>query len=118
MDDTKNSKCVNTYRANSLYLVISKVNEYVEEINWNKYLTLFPTNKNKEKIKQYEELWSEIRYLIRSITKNSDGYDKKYMKIRFNLDDELPLNKVIEINRYQMLSRSFLDEFLYKLWVI
>ena len=30
-----------------------------------------------------------------SITKNSDDYDEKYMKINFNSDDELPLNKTI-----------------------
>ena len=30
----------------------------------------------KAKKKEYEELWS-IRYLVRSITKNSDDYDKK-----------------------------------------
>ena len=29
-----------------------------------------------------------MRDLIRSITKNSDDYDKKYMKINFNSDDE------------------------------
>ena len=44
-------------------------------------------------IKKYEELWSKIRDLIRSITKHSDGNDEKYMKIKFNSDDELPLNK-------------------------
>ena len=31
------------------------------------------------------------------MTKNSDDYDEKYMKIKFNLDNELPLNKLIEI---------------------
>ena len=31
------------------------------------------------------------------MTKNSDDYDKKYMKIKFYLGDELPLNKMIEI---------------------
>ena len=30
-----------------------------------------------------------------SITKNSDDYDEKHMKINFNSDDELPLNKTI-----------------------
>ena len=40
-----------------------------EEINKSKYLTLVPTNEGKEKIKKYEELWSKIRDLIRSITK-------------------------------------------------
>ena len=34
---------------------------------------------------------------LTKITKNSDDYDKKYMKIKFNSDDELPLNKAIEI---------------------
>ena len=36
---------------NSLYLIFNKVNPYFEEINGSKYLTLVPTNENKEKIK-------------------------------------------------------------------
>ena len=74
------------------------MNGYFEEINKNKYLTLVPTNGGKEKIKKYEELWSKIRDLIRSITKNSDDYDQKYMKIKFDSDDDLPINKTIEIH--------------------
>ena len=30
------------------------------------------------------------------MTKNSDYYDEKYMKIKFSSDDELPLNKMID----------------------
>ena len=30
-----------------------------------------------------------------SITKYLDDYDEKYMKITFNSDEELPLNKTI-----------------------
>ena len=62
---------------NPLYLIFSKVNGFFEEINGNKYLTLVPINESKEKIKRYEELWSKISDLIRSITKNSDDYDEK-----------------------------------------
>ena len=74
-------------------------------------------------------MWSKIRDLIRSMTKNSDDYDEKYMKIKFNLDDKLLLNKMIEIpsmimiivvrtvshknNKYH--PQIFLDECLYKL---
>ena len=36
-----------------------------------------------------------IKFFIPSV-KNSDDYDEKYMKIKFNSDDELPLNKAIE----------------------
>ena len=43
--------------------------------------------KAKEKIFKNEELWSTIRDLIRSITKNSDDYDEKYLKIKFNSDE-------------------------------
>ena len=37
-----------TYSVNHLNLIFNKVNEYFEEINGNKYLTLFPTNESKE----------------------------------------------------------------------
>ena len=87
---------------------------------------LVPTNKNKEKIQKYEELWIKVSYLIRSITKNSDDYDEKYIKIKFNSNDELPLNKTIEIPTMTIIVRAifyknnkyyphaFLDECLFK----
>ena len=56
-------------------------------------MTLAPTNESKEKNYKYEELGSKIRDLIRSITKNSDDYNEKYIKIKFN---DLPLNKAIK----------------------
>ena len=80
---------------NPLYFIINKVNGYFKEINKNKYLTLVCTNEIRQIIKRYAKMWIEIRDLIRWMTKNLDDYDKKYMKIKFNLDDELPLNKKI-----------------------
>ena len=68
---------------------------------------LVPTNESKEKIKKYEELWSKTRDLIRSVTKNADDYDEKYMKIKFNSDDELPLNKTVEIPGMTIVVRAF-----------
>ena len=55
------------------------------------------------------ELWIKIRDLIRSITKKSDNYDEKYMKIKFNSDDELPLNKAIffmKITNYNKITKQ------------
>ena len=37
-----------------------------------------------------------MRDLIRPITKKLDDYDEKYMKIKFNWDDNLPLDKIID----------------------
>ena len=120
-------KYVKINSVNPLYLIFNKVNDYYEEINTSKYLALISTNESKEKIKKYEELWSKIKDLIRLITKNSDDYDEKYMKIKFDSDDNLPLNKTIEIilvtivviavfhenNKYY--PQDFLDECLYKI---
>ena len=49
-----------------------------------------------------------VRDLIRLITKNSNDYDEKYMKIKFNLDYELPLNKTIEIPSMIIVVRAIL----------
>ena len=51
----KDSKYVKTYSVDSLYLTFGNINGYFEEINKSKYLTLVPTDENKEK--KYEELW-------------------------------------------------------------
>ena len=40
------------------------------------------------------------------MTKNSDDYDQKFMKIKFSSDDELPLNKTIEIPSMTMFVRT------------
>ena len=86
------------------------MNGFFVEINKRKYLTLVHTNDSKEKIKKYEELWSKIRDSIGSITKNLDEYDKKYMKIKFNPDDELPLNKTVEIPSMMIVVRAIFHE--------
>ena len=44
-------------------------------------------------MKKYDELRRKIRDLIRLITKNLHDYNEKYTKIKFNSDDDLPLNK-------------------------
>ena len=69
---------------------------------------------------------SKVRDLIRSLTKDSDDYDKKYMKIKFKSDDELPQNKTIEIftmaivvgavfhENIKYYPQVFLDKYRYK----
>ena len=49
--------------------------------------------KAKKKSKKHEKLWIKIRDSIRSITKNSDAYNEKCMKIKFNSDDSRLLAK-------------------------
>ena len=102
-----------------------KVSWYFEDIKGSKYIMLVPTNESKKITNNCEELWSKIEDLVRPVTTNYD-YDEKYMKIKFNSDDELPLNKGIEItimiavvrsvfNENKYYPQLFLDECLHKL---
>ena len=103
-------KDMKIYIAIPLYLIFGKVNEYFEGIKGNKYLTLVPINESKEKIKKYEKLLIKIRDLIRSITKNLDDYDQKYMKIKFDSDGNLSLNKTIQIPIVTIVIRAAFQE--------
>ena len=47
---------------------------------------------------------------MRSITKNPDNYDEKYVQIKFNSNDELPLNKMIEIPSMIIVIRAVFHE--------
>ena len=90
-------------------------------------MTIFPANESKEIIKKYEKFWSKIRDLIRSISKNSNDYVQKYTKIKFDSDEDLSLNKKMEIHNAIIVVRTvfhennksypqvFLDEYQYKL---
>ena len=42
-------------------------------------------------------MWIKITDLIKSVIKKSDDYNEKYMRIKFDTDNKLPLNKTIEI---------------------
>ena len=94
-----------------LYLIIDKVDRYIEENNENKYLTLVSTDKSKDTLKKYTELWDKIKDLIRSITKTPGNYSEKYMKIKFNSDNILPLNKILKIRNLTVVVKSIMHKF-------
>ena len=57
-----------------------------------------------------EELRNKIREITKSITNNSDNYHEKYMKIKFNSDDDLPLKKTLELYNMAIIVRSIFHE--------
>ena len=79
-------------------------------------MKLVPTNENKEIMKNYEQLRSKIRDLIKLITNSSDDDDdddddyddddEKYMKTKFNLNNYLPLNKVLQFLKMAIIVRA------------
>ena len=55
-------------------------------------------------------MWIKIGDLIRSITKNLNDYDEKYIKIKFDSDENLPLNKIIKIPIVAIAVRTVFHE--------
>ena len=89
----------NINSVNPLYLIIGQVDWYIEENNRNDYLVFTSTNNNKKLLAKFLRLWDEIEYLIKIINGDKkDKYEKYFMKIRFESDDHLPLNKILKLH--------------------
>ena len=55
---------VTTNSVKPLYFIINKIYGYTKEHNGNKNLILVHTDESKDTLKNYEELWKKIKYLI------------------------------------------------------
>ena len=53
---------------------------------------------------------SKTKNQIRTIISNTNNYDEKYMKIKSNSDDDLPLNKTLELHNMIIVVRSVFHE--------
>ena len=95
---------------NPLYLIIDKVDGFIEEKNENKYLTLISTDDNKEALIKYTELWNKIKNLIKCNFIKSGEYGKDFTKIKFNSDDYFPVNKTLKIHIMTIIIRSVFEE--------
>ena len=90
--------CKNIYSVNPLYLLIDHASGYIEEKNGKKYLIFDSTDENKEFLKKYNDVWNGIKDNINEINNGKCDYEKDYMKIKFNSDDNLPLNKSLKFH--------------------
>ena len=103
--------CENIYSVNPLYLIIGKVDGHIEEKNGSKYLVFDSTDENKEKFKKYTELWNGIKNEIETINGSKKGeYGKDFRKIKFDTDDNLPLNKQLKLRMLTVIVRSIFEE--------
>ena len=105
----------NINSVNPLYLLISVLDGSIEEKEGSKYLNISLTYDNN--VDQ-----------IKKINNNSvDEYAKDYMKIKFDSDDNLPLNKILKFRILIFIIRNifekddkyypqiFLDDCLYEI---
>ena len=102
--------CENIYSVNPLYLRITHANGYIEEINENKYLIFDSIDENKELLKKYNDVFNGIMGKIKEVSNDECDYEKDYMKIKFNSDDSLPLNKPLNFHNMTIIIRSVFEE--------
>ena len=102
--------CKNIYSVNPLYLIIAHASGYIEEKNENKYLIFDSTDENKELLKKYNDFWNGIKNKIEEMSNGECDYEKDYMKIKFNSDDNLPLNKPFKFPNMTIIIRSVLKK--------
>ena len=74
-------------------MTITHTSGYIEEKGINKYLVFNPTDEKKELLKEYNDVFKESRIKIKKISGDECDYERDYMKIKFNSDEDLPLNK-------------------------
>ena len=68
------------------------------------------TDENKELLKKYSDVFNAIINKIKKISGDECDYEKYYMKIKFNSDGDLPLNKQLEFHNVVITIRSVFEE--------
>ena len=68
----------NINSVNPLYVMIGKVDGYIDENNGNKYLTFASTEKNKKVLEKYTNLWDKIKQHIQTINAGKYGEYGEY----------------------------------------
>ena len=78
--------------------MINEMTGHFEEKNENKHLVLDDVGENKEVFKKYEEVWEGVKK-IETINGNKKvECGKDFKNIRFEWNDDLPVNKLVKLN--------------------
>ena len=94
-----------------MYLIIGKVDGHIKKNEESKCLVFDFTNENKEVLKKYTELRDVIKNEIEAINGGKKGkYNKDIMKVKFNADDNLPLNKPLKLHMLTIIVRCIFEE--------
>ena len=76
----------------------------------NKYLIFESIDENKELLKKDNDVFNGIMSKIKEVSNDECDYEKDYMKITFNSDDDLPLNKLLHFHNMAITNRSVFKE--------
>ena len=96
---------------NLLYLLIAELDGYIKEKEGNKYLNIALADSNSKVLKKYAEVWLGFEDQIKNKNDGQLGeYGKYYMKIKFDSDDDFPLNKMLEFCILTIIIRNIFEK--------
>ena len=81
-----------------------------KKVQINIWVFFYSTYKNKELLKKYNDVFNEIRDKIKEINSKKCDFEKYYMKIKFNSDDDLALNKSLKFTLMTITNRCVFEE--------
>ena len=118
----------NINSVNPLYFLIGELDGFIGENEGSKNLNISLTYNNNDVLIKYAEVRSGIKDQIKKINDGQLGeYGKDHMKIKFDSDDNLPLNKILKFRVLTIIIRNifekdgkyypqiFLDDCLYEI---
>ena len=77
----------------------------------SEYLVFDSTDENKEVFKKYRERWDGIKNESETINSGKKGeHVKNSMKIKFNANHNLPLNKPLKLHLLTIIVRCIFEE--------
>ena len=92
-------------------MLVHRIDGFIEEKRGNKYLNIAFTDSNNEVLKKMQKFGLELKIKLR---RNNNGkleeYEKDYMKIKLNSDDDLPLNKQLKFLSVTIIVTRFFVE--------
>ena len=93
--DIKYVKILN--RIDNLYIVFNDLEVMFRKSGKYKYLIFSSTEKNREMLENYTEIFDEIAEQIESTSDDKVKYYRDIMRIKFKTNDDLGFNEIINI---------------------
>ena len=89
------------YDKDHFYVVIDNLKGYLKKNDDNKYLTIIFTSESQKMM--YKTIWEEIKKLI---NKEISDDSKDFTVIKFDSNDVLPVDTIINIHSLEIIIRS------------
>ena len=90
------------------HIVFNNVDIYLECVNEKRYLVFALIDKNLDIVENYKKLWDKVKMDIKKLEGIVEYiyFEKNIMKVKFDTDDDLVFNKIINAPMYAIVVKA------------